>query len=73
MEIKNGLRQRKFLKRHDPRNFSYQKSFGAFDVNLLPKNGIGTQPTAIKDQKLLDFCASFASASVREDTEKVSL
>ena len=73
--IKNGLRQRKFFKRHDPRNFSYYKygNLGAFDLNLLPKEGIGKQPTAIKDQKQLDFCSSFAAAAVREDTEGIQL
>lgn len=76
MIMKNGLKQVSFLKRHDPRRFRYQKyakKFGAFDINLLPKEGMGKLPTAIKSQKSLDFCAAFANASVREDQEKVLL
>ena len=72
-KIKGGLTQQKFFKRHDPRRFSYSKSFGAFDIALLPNNGIGRQPTAIKDQKTTDFCALFSGAAVREDTEGVQL
>lgn len=71
----NGLQQRKFFKRHDPRNFSYYKygNLGTFDLSLLPKDGLGRKPTWIKDQRATDFCAAYASASVREDTEGIEL
>lgn len=72
-KIIGGLKQRKLLKRIDPRNFDYQKSFGAIDINLLPKEGLDRKPTLIKDQRLLDFCSLFAAAAVREDTENIQL
>lgn len=71
--MKQGLRKQSFLKRHDPRKFSYKKKFGSVNLAILPKDGTGRLPTKIKDQKLLDFCIGFAGASVREDTEKVNL
>lgn len=59
----------------DTRDFSYSQVFGSVPALDLPEEFYvyTPNPEDIKDQKNLDFCTGYASASISEDQEGIEL